>query len=93
MLALKILAIKGMIRFKTMCKKDLLSTFKLMFHHFGNNEISFKGTPSNKTKSQTTYRIITELYTQDNVNATSYFEFQVDISFLATASKELATLP
>ena len=56
--------------------------------------IRVKGTPpTNETKIKTTYWIVTKLHThQDGVNATSHFEFQVDISILATVSEELATL-
>ena len=49
--------------------------------------------PPNKTDILTTYRIVIKLYTyQYIVNATSHFEFQVDISILATMSEELATV-
>ena len=41
----------------------------------------------------TTDRMFTKLYKhQDSVNATTHFEFQVDISILTPVSKELATL-
>ena len=57
------------------------------------NFFSLRAHPPSKTKISTTYWIVTKLYRhQDMVNATSHFEFQVDISILATVRKELATL-
>ena len=48
--------------------------------------------PNSKTKFQTTDWIVTKLYThRDSFNATSHFEFQVDISILETVSEVLAT--